>query len=183
MGFVINPRECSAIERICNDKRLRDLVTQHLGYRPRSEDIDVRLWWSFVTDLDNNLRASSGQTVHYHYHVHGFSFVCAFFYITDCDEYSGAHVLIRGSHKRKPLRMVLGSARLSTRNLVSKLLPNGWMTDGRYSDSEIYDIYGRDAEFLIEGQAGAGFVEDTSCFHKALAPIRSERLALQLCFA
>jgi hypothetical protein len=32
----------------------------------------------------------------------------------------------------------------------------------------------------IEGKAGKCFLEDASCFHKALAPIERDRLFLQL---
>jgi hypothetical protein len=41
-------------------------------------------------------------------------------------------------------------------------------------------VYGRDAERVMEGAAGFGFLEDSSCYHKALPPLSGDRLILQL---
>ena len=46
-------------------------------------------------------------------------------------------------------------------------------------DAEARETYGPEAERLIEGPAGSGFLEDTSCYHKALAPVSADRLMLQ----
>ncbi len=73
---------------------------------------------------------------------------------------NGAHALIAGSSRRKRLGHLLGSARLS--------------------DAEAWQTYGRDAERTIEGPAGSGFLEDASCYHKALPPETGDRLMLQL---
>jgi len=64
------------------------------------------------------------------------------------------------SHKGKSLRMLLGSAN----------------TD----EDAVFARFARDRLMVIEGPAGTGFLEDTSCYHRAVAPTRRERLMLQL---
>lgn len=161
LGHVRNPTRCPAIRNIRNDRRLLGLMRRYLGYMP--SDIDVRLYWSFVGDIADAERERRGQTVIYHYDVSGFNFTYAMFYITDCDARSGAHVAVPGSHRRKPLKSLLHSA--------------------RHSDEEVRGIYGGASERVITGPGGTGLIEDPSCFHKALAPVDTERLALQLRFS
>jgi hypothetical protein len=84
----------------------------------------------------------------------------AFFYITDVDAYSGAHVMIKDSHNKKPLYMVFSSA--------------------RHSDKVVLNHYGKENQIIIEGEKGFGFVQDPSCFHKLLPPVRADRLLLQI---
>ena len=87
--------------------------------------------------------------------------VTACFYITPVlDEFSGPHLTIKGSHKRKPLWMLLKS--------------------GRLSDEKVYAYYGKDNEIEIKGKAGFGFFEDPSCFHKVKVPTSQNRLLLQI---
>ena len=50
----------------------------------------------------------------------------------------------------------------------------------RLADAEAQAVYGRDAERIMEGRAGFGFLEDSSCYHKALPPQSGDRLILQL---
>jgi hypothetical protein len=70
--------------------------------------------------------------------------------------------MMKRSHKRKPLRMLFGSARAS--------------------QEAVYRQYGRENEITIEGPAGTGFVQDTSCFHRASPPTRGDRLMLAIRF-
>jgi hypothetical protein len=82
------------------------------------------------------------------------------FYLVDTTVRNGAHVLIDGSSRRKRWRHLMGAARLT--------------------DGEVVAVYGRDAERVMEGAAGFGFLEDSSCYHKALPPLSGDRLILQL---
>ncbi len=95
----------------------------------------------------------------FHFDVHALNFIYVFFYLTDVDSQSGAHELIPGSHRKKKLAHLLSGA--------------------RKSDAEIHDYYGGRST-VISGAAGSGFIEDTSCFHRALPPIARPRLALQI---
>jgi hypothetical protein len=92
--------------------------------------------------------------------VEGLNFAYVNFYLSPTDRTTGAHVLIDGSHRRKKLAHLLATARIG--------------------DAEAEALYGRERIVTIERAAGEGFFEDTSCFHKALAPVAGDRLLLQL---
>lgn len=161
MGSVENPEACVAITRLRQDPVLLDVVSRYLGYRPRTAA--PRLYWSFKSDVSDAERRRRNQTIDYHFDVFGYNFVYASFYLTDVDARSGAHALVRGSHRGKPLRLLLGSA--------------------SQPEEKVFAHFDRERELVIEGPKGTGFVEDTSCFHRALVPIDRERLMLQIRFS
>jgi hypothetical protein len=111
---------------------------------------------------DEERRRLKHGVIDYHYDVPGYDFIYASFYITDTDRYSGAHVMMKRSHKGKPFRMLLGSARASA--------------------DAVYKQFGKENEITIEGSAGTGFVQDTACFHRASPPSRGDRLMLAIRF-
>jgi hypothetical protein len=157
MAYCVAPTDCPAVRAISSNQVLRDICRAYLGYTPRSEE--VRLYWSFATKLDEAERRRQNQTIDFHFDVHHYSFCYVHFYLTDTDADSGAHVAVKGSHRRKPLRWLFGSA--------------------RRSDAEVHSEYGSDSVMRLDGAPGYGFIEDTSCYHKALAPVRADRLLLQ----
>ena len=57
------------------------------------------------------------------------------------------------------------------------------LTLRRYTDDEIESFYSTDQLLVIEGSAGSGFVEDTTCVHKGTTPTGNPRLLLQFEFA
>jgi hypothetical protein len=146
---------------VIEDPVLRAIVHCYLGHEPRR--MLPLLSWSFASSMpDDERRRLRHHVIDYHYDVEGFNFVYASFYITDCDRYSGAHVMRKRSHNRKPLRMLLGSVTAS--------------------EASVHAEYGRENELVIEGPAGTGFVQDTSCYHRASSPTRGDRLMLALRF-
>lgn len=148
----------SMVRAIAGDEFLFEVAALFLGYRPRQ--VSSWLFWSLANQLSADERRIAAQTIDYHYDVDGFNFMYANFYLLDTTAKNGAHALIAGSSRRKRLGHLLGSARLS--------------------DTEAWQTYGRDAERTIEGPAGSGFLEDASCYHKALPPETGDRLMLQL---
>jgi hypothetical protein len=70
--------------------------------------------------------------------------------------------MMKRSHKKKPLRMLLGSAAAS--------------------EDAVRKQYGIENEITIEGPAGTGFVQDTSCYHRATPPTAGDRLMLAVRF-
>lgn len=157
-AIAIDPWDCDALKQIAYDPLLLEVITKYLGYRP--QQIQPILKWSFVTCLSDEERIRLHQTVKYHYDVHGFNFFYANFYITDTDRDSGAHVMIKRSHNHKPLWMLFNSA--------------------NQPEQVLHQYYGAENELVIEGKAGLGFLQDASCYHKALKPIKQERLMLQI---
>ncbi|WP_283193689.1 hypothetical protein [Rhizobium sp. AN80A] len=161
IGGITKPERCSAVQKVIDDPILRSIVRKYLGHEPRK--IVTILDWSFASAMnDEERRRLKHGVIDYHYDVGGYSFVYASFYITDTDRFSGAHVMMKRSHKSKPLRMLFGSARASP--------------------EAVYRQFGRDNEITIEGPAGTGFVQDTSCYHRASPPTRGDRLMLAVRF-
>jgi hypothetical protein len=161
IGGIHNPSRCPAIQAVVDDPVLRQIVYGYLGHEPRK--VMTILDWSFASDFtDEERRRLRHHVIDYHYDVGGYNFVYASFYITDTDRNSGAHVMMKRSHDKKPLRMLLGSAVVS--------------------QAEVRKQYGIENEITIEGPAGTGFVQDTSCFHRATPPTHGDRLMLAVRF-
>lgn len=161
IGGIADPARCPAIQQVIRDPVLRTIVRRYLGHEPRK--IMTILHWSFASDIaDEERRKLKHHVIDYHYDVGGYNFVYASFYITDTDRYSGAHVMMKRSHDHKPLRMLLSSARAS--------------------EADVRRQFGIENEVVIEGPAGLGFVQDTSCYHRASPPTRGDRLMLALRF-
>lgn len=158
LAYCRNPTQCPAICKIRDDPALQTVVVNYLGYTPRSED--VKLYWSFAGGEVDFERRRFLQTIEYHFDVHDYNFCYVHIYLTDTDIKSGGHVMVLGSHKSKPLRWLFGSA--------------------RQSDKAIESHYDKEKIVCLEGAAGTGFIEDTSCYHKALAPMSADRLMLQI---
>jgi hypothetical protein len=160
MAYVDEPMNCPPIKATVNDPKMQDVCRRYLGYVP--PHAEANLYWSFAAKLNIEERRKFNQTVEYHFDVHDFNFCYAHFYITDCDENSGAHVMIRGSHRNKKFSWLLGSA--------------------RKGDAEVGAAYPPQDILMIKGPAGTGFIEDTSCYHKAMAPVDRDRLLFQIRF-
>jgi hypothetical protein len=157
IGEVVDAPSNEVVRDISEDPKVLKTVIGYLGYLPQNRF--VRLIWSFASDASLEERRAAGQTFMFHFDVQSYNFLYANFYLTDVDTRSGAHVMIAGSHRHKPIGWLLKSA--------------------NRSDEEIHGHYGSQ-ELVIEGPAGEGFLQDSSCYHKALAPVTADRLMLQI---
>jgi hypothetical protein len=158
IATVIDSSKLAIVQALAADPLLHDAASSFLGYRARR--VSSWLFWSFASQLSDAERRAMNQTIDFHYDVDGYNFMYANFYLVDTTTENGAHVLIEGSSRRKRWSHLMGIARLS--------------------DADALAAYGRDAERVIEGPAGFGFLEDSSCYHKALPPRGGDRLILQL---
>jgi len=158
IATVIDSSKLAVVQALAADPLLHDAASSFLGYRARR--VSSWLFWSFASRLSDTERRAMNQTIDFHYDVDGYNFMYANFYLVDTTAENGAHVLIEGSSRRKRWRHLMGVARLS--------------------DAEALAAYGKAAERVIEGPAGFGFLEDSSCYHKALPPRGGDRLILQL---
>jgi hypothetical protein len=161
VGDMSEPARCPAVQAVITDPVLRAIVRGYLGHEPRR--VLPILQWNFASDLsDEERRRLKHIVIDYHYDVEGFDFLYANFYITDTDLNSGAHVMMKRSHNRKPLRMLLGSVQAT--------------------EADVRRQFGMENEIMIEGAAGLGFVQDTSCYHRATPPTQRDRLMLAIRF-
>lgn len=158
-GDYFNSRSsCPAIDSIASDRKLWELARAYFGAEPIVSG--TRLWWLFVNKTEYDLNTGA---YFFHYDLDDYQCLKVFFYITDVTLANGAHVCVRGSHKQKKLKYLLSLFKLR-------------------SDREIINYYGKENLKYISGEAGTGFVEDVTCFHKATPPQQSDRLMLQIQF-
>jgi hypothetical protein len=144
--------------RIARDPKVMEVVSRYLGYTPRVAEI--WMFWSFAGSLKDDERRAVGQTIDYHFDVHSLSFAYAAYYLLDTNRENGAHVMVSGSHRDKPVSWLFGSA--------------------NRGDQSVVEQYGADRVLTIEGPAGTGFWQDSSCYHKALPPAKGDRLLFQV---
>jgi hypothetical protein len=153
---------CPAIDKLASDPALNWIAAAYLRSVPTF--VGSNLWWTYAVDAtaeDRNVHAHL-----FHRDVDDFSFFKFFFYLTDVSPGEGAHVLVRGSHRRPPARS----------------FADRWNIR-RYSDAEIAATYAPADVLEITGEAGTGFAENTLCIHKGRTPATSARLLLQLQYA
>ncbi len=146
------------VQAVARDPRLLEIVSSALGYRPVG--CDPRILVSFAGDYGDDERRAVGQTFEYHFDVHSWSFIYVNIYLVEVDADAGAHVMVLGTHRDKPLAWLLGSA--------------------KQPDDAIEAHYGPDRIRTLTGPAGTGFIQDSSCYHKVLAPTRRDRVMLHL---
>jgi len=158
IASVVGAESTEPVQTVAEDPQVLSVVSSYLNYVPKNRH--VRLVWSFVNNCGVDERRLASQTVDYHFDVYSFNFVYANYYLSPVDANSGAHVMVLGSHSKKPIRWLLGSA--------------------RQTDELVQTYYGDENVFLIEGPPGTGFIQDSSCYHKALAPRSRQRLMLQV---
>jgi Phytanoyl-CoA dioxygenase (PhyH) len=150
---------CPAIDKITQDRKLLDVARSYFGAEPVVAG--TRLWWLFVNKTEYDLNKGA---YFFHYDVDDYQCLKVFFYLTEVTLVNGAHVYVRGSHKKKKLKHLLSLFKLR-------------------SDREIIESYGKENLVYVGGDAGTGFVEDVTCFHKATPPQQSDRLMLQVQFS
>jgi hypothetical protein len=147
----------SLFDKISRSKILLDIATSYLG---NVKKIDTKLTYSTVVNVEDSEREKYRQTVNWHYDVHDLNFLYIFFYISGADKYSGAHEIIKNSHNNKSFFKHL-------------------IRSAKQNDNNLRKFYKEENFFIIEGSPGEGFIEDTSCFHRALKPSLNPRLCLQ----
>jgi hypothetical protein len=147
------------LESVVHDPLLLAIAARYLHAAPVMTG--SRLWWVFATPPE--LYNASVTTSFFHYDKDDYAAVRFFFYLTAVDDNHGAHVVVRGSHKKKRLSQLISL--------------------GERSDEEIIRAYGRDNLVKIFGEPGDGFAEDPYCFHKATRPVAGDRLMLEIKYA
>jgi hypothetical protein len=154
--------QCPAVAKLAADPALNWIAAAYLRSAPTF--VGSNLWWTYPVDATNEDRDLHAHL--FHRDVDDFSFFKFFFYLTDVASGEGAHVLVRGSHRRPPARS----------------LADRWNIR-RYSDDEIAATYDARDVLEITGEAGTGFAENTLCVHKGRTPVTRARLLLQLQYA
>jgi hypothetical protein len=90
----------------------------------------------------------------FHYDLDDYRCVAFFFHLTPVDEFSGPHVYVKGSHKRKPIRMLLAPSR-------------------QCSDQDMVMRYGAENVVTLCGPPGFGFASDPVWLSQGCAAAKS----------
>jgi hypothetical protein len=154
--------ECSAMQKLVNDPKLREIAAKYLGKEPIL--VRSQMSWTFIGSKAAYAQKGviGSPTVLFHYDLDDYRTLKFFFYLTDVSSLSGSHRCVSGSHKKRKLLHFLVRGQ---------------------SDEAIADYYGTEKIVDICGRAGFGFAEDPFCFHRGSPPTSAHRLMIQLEFA
>ena len=152
----------SEISQLATDPKLQEIASKYIGQQ--AIYTGASLFWTFPVqgaseDFDQQ------QFKYFHYDVDDLAGLRFCFYLSEVDDESGPHLCIRGSHIKKSLLHVL--------NFFSRI----------QSEENLSKLYSPEQFATIKGDSGYGFIEDTFCFHRGIAPKSKPRLFLQLHFA
>ncbi len=114
----------------------------------------VAMWWSAPGAAES--RSQAAQL--FHFDLDRLRFLKFFVYLTDVGPTNGPHVLVRGSHRRRPA---------------------AFYADRRFSDEEVLAAFPNDIVEL-DGPAGTILAVDTSALHKGKPLTTGHRLILQI---
>ena len=150
---LMNPHlESEIVEQLIYSSPLRTLAECYLNAEPTL--MNSQIWYTFPKE---GLQAH--HNFGFHYDIDDYRFLKFFFYLDDVGDDAGPHVIISGTHNE-------GS--------VFKFF------NRRITDCTAFNRY-PDKVITMKGCAGAGFAEDTFCYHKGQYPSR-RRVILQIQF-
>jgi hypothetical protein len=149
-----NPhKRCHTIEQIATDDTVIQIVSEYLGVA-NPILFSSKLYWSFPNHQSNE---SNYAPQYYHFDVSDSKALTLFFYLTDVDETSGPHVVVKGTNKNRTLF-----------NLMN------W----KMNDEKAEKVFGEKIHSIV-GPSGTGFFEDLLNYHKhAFATQKTPRLML-----
>ncbi len=145
----------SELQKLIFDQSLLAFAQEYLGSKPILDL--VAFWWS--APFSGKGKSAAAQM--YHFDLDRIKFMKFFFYLTDVTTETGPHCYVKGSHGK---------------------LPNAVNRDGRYEDSEIETIYGKENLIEICGKKGSIIAVDTRGFHKGKELTTGKRLLFQIQF-
>jgi hypothetical protein len=151
--------DCPDAKAIQADPALIGIASRYLRAEPIV--ISSRMWWSFPAegcDEADRRRASQDK---FHFDMNDWRSLKFFFYLTDVDTDSGAHVYVLGSHRKRRLSHQFTP-------FVGK------------SHADIIGFYGASRMVRVCGAAGYGFAEDPFGFHMGTVARTRPRLIFEV---
>ena len=144
-----------AAQTILTERYLTSVVQGYLGADPKL--VSCTLWKSFPAERPQK---SSAQWFHVDYDR--ISFVKIFVYLDVVDCANGPHVYVKGSHRRKP-RKLLNAKRISDAKVVKAFGENCWST--------------------VIGPSGTLFFADTRGLHKGDGVVEGTRSMFSITYS
>jgi len=148
--------ECEELQTLIFDPAILSVAQQYLKTKPFLDLI--AMWWS--APFHGVGKSEAAQM--YHFDLDRIKFLKFFFYITDVDSNTGPHCYVRKSHKR---------------------LPSSLLKDGRLTDAEVENAFGKDNMLELCGKKGSILAVDTRGLHKGKDLVVGKRLLFQIEFA
>jgi ectoine hydroxylase-related dioxygenase (phytanoyl-CoA dioxygenase family) len=139
------------ISEIAFNSSLIDVINSYVGFSTSLGGVNLR------KSYKNELPALDTQC--FHADKNSVKFLKVLIYLNDVGENGGPFVYVKNSHKKKF---------------------KGWLKKYRWSDKEIYNIYGEDSCIKITANTGDVIIADTTGFHKGTKPIEFDRCLLTL---
>ncbi|WP_448699645.1 phytanoyl-CoA dioxygenase family protein [Mucilaginibacter sp. AW1-3] len=146
----------ASIQNLIFDQTLLAFAQKYLGVKPILDLL--AFWWS--APFSGEVKSAAAQM--YHFDMDRIKFMKFFFYLTDVDTNTGPHCYVKGSHTT---------------------LPASLARDGRFTDEEIEQAYGKQNMLEICGKRGTIIAVDTRGFHKGKELVTNSRLLFQIEFA
>ena len=148
--------ECNELLNLIFDSSLLAVAQKYLKTKPFLDLI--AMWWS--APFHGVGKSEAAQM--YHFDLDRIKFIKFFFYITDVDSNTGPHCYVKKSHKRLPVSL---------------------LKDGRLSDSEVEQAFGRENMMELGGTKGTIIAVDTRGLHKGKDLLEGKRLLFQIEFS
>jgi len=137
---------------LANDEKLLNIASEYFSASPKIDSIWA--WWTYPN-------SKIPPTQSFHRDMDTLNFLKFFVYLTDVDDKSGPHILVKGSH----------NSSFSTKK------------DKMHSDSDILKIFSKDDMIEITGPSGFCFLADLFALHKGKNAVNSPRLVLQIIYS
>jgi hypothetical protein len=145
----------SSAQNLLFDSGILSLAQDYLGSVPI---LDIATsWFSFPVG-----RSSSEAATEFHFDLDRTRWVKVFYFLTDVNARTGAHVFVPGSQ--------------SDGAIPSAILRKGY---SRLSDEEVAQAFPKNSWASMEGPAGTILLEDTRGLHKGMPLLEGHRLVLQ----
>jgi len=138
--------KCPHIFEGANNEKILSILSNYFGCKFKLDW--VWAWWSFPSN-----EKAGPQLFHRDYE--SFNFIKLFVYLTDVDENSGPHEIIKESHN-----------------------DNTFYKRKRFSDKDISDNFKKNNCIKIHGKSGKSFLANTFAIHKGHHPKKNDRLVL-----
>jgi hypothetical protein len=154
------------LQSLLEDKTVQKLVTDPVFFAIAQSylgDMPIfdfsAMWWA-TPSLSGKPSQEAAQF--YHFDMDRFKFIKFFVYLTDVGPDNGPHCYVRGSHNRKPVKL---------------------LSDGPLSDNIIGQFYKQEDILQVTAPKGTIFAADTRGFHKGKPLESGHRLIFQIEFA
>ena len=159
IGDYVGVETSAEVRELAADPLLLGIATQYLRGEPHL--LEARMWWSVGTQQAHAPRdlVRFGQE-RFHFDLDDWRCINFFFHLTDVDDESGPHTVLRGSHRRRRIRDQLSPFKGAEASSLMRF----------YDETDVVSI---------SGPAGSGFAADPFAFHMGRLP-RRDRLILKL---